>query len=158
LSQILVIIKPGTYESCNCPSECETTTYAISESTRPILDFQEFCDDNTFIREYVDFIIANYKLKFVFDYFINENGPSPERLTGVCQFLMKNHVSIIRVELASKSAILSVRDKRITFENQLAALGERKDCPDFDDVFPSPLENTFIQYLLSPLCIIFFYE
>ena len=40
---------------------------------------------------------------------------------------MKNHVSIVRVEVASKSAILSVRDTRITFENQLAALGKILD-------------------------------
>jgi hypothetical protein len=38
---------PSTYFNCNCPSDCQTTSFAVSESSRPILEFEELCNSGT---------------------------------------------------------------------------------------------------------------
>lgn len=48
----------------------------------------------------------------------------------ICKYLVSHHVAIVKVEMATKSMMRSVRDKRFSFETQLASLGIKVDCFD----------------------------
>ena len=48
--------------------------------------------------------------------------PDPTEM-DFCFHLLKNEVAIVKIEMATGSVIRSVKDKRITFESQLASLG-----------------------------------
>jgi hypothetical protein len=87
------------------------------------MNLRDLCGDTKFISDYAGFIFDTFNLQFSLEYFINNRDPSPEKFTTFCEFLIRNHVSVVRIEIGSKSVIRSVRDKRISFENQLAALG-----------------------------------
>lgn len=57
------------------------------------------------------------------NYHIDEKGLNPELFENVCEFIIRNHISVIEVKIGAKSVIKSVRDVKITFENQLSAIG-----------------------------------
>jgi hypothetical protein len=114
---------PQTYEGCSCMSDCQATTYIISESSKPISNWIELCSRAKVISQLADYIHENYNLYFTLSYFMNKRGPDPDSLLNVCEFLITNHVSVIKVEIGAKSVIKSVRDVKTTFENQLSAIG-----------------------------------
>ncbi len=109
---------PEIYGDCNCANDCQTTRYAISESSRPIANWRQLCSDNKLIDTFYQFIKENYKL-----FLIYKKGINPEILENVCEFVIQNHISVIEVKIGAKSVIKSVRDVKITFENQLSAIG-----------------------------------
>ena len=112
-----------TYKDCNCMNDCQATTYAISESSRPIINWKDFCLQNKIIDSFSEFIWKNYKLHLMMNFYIDKKGLDPGLLENVCEFLIKNHVAVIEVNIGAKSVIKSVRDVKITLENQLAAIG-----------------------------------
>jgi hypothetical protein len=114
---------PQTYEGCGCMNDCQATTYIISESSKPISNWKELCLSSNVISQLANYVHENYNLYFTLSYFIDKQGPDPDSLNNVCEFLIKNHVSVIKVEIGAKSVIKSVRDVKTTFENQLSAVG-----------------------------------
>jgi hypothetical protein len=50
---------------------------SISESSRPILEWQDLCSNNNIISNWTYFILERFQLKLHFDFFINNKGPSP---------------------------------------------------------------------------------
>ena len=58
--------------------------------------------------------MSGHKLKSV---------PNLESKFDVGKYLFQNHISIIKVEIGTKSVIKSVRDVKATFEYQLSAIG-----------------------------------
>jgi hypothetical protein len=114
---------PTTFDDCNCPSDCKTTTLSIFESSRPNDYLDEFCDPgHTFFYKTIKTLIGKDSYGLFYNHIV-KNGPNPAKYEEFCRYFVKNHITIVRVEMATKSIIRSLRDKRFTFENQLSTLG-----------------------------------
>jgi len=112
---------PNTYNTCNCIANCESTTLTTSDSIRSITEWQDLCDNNKVIFNYVNFTMSKYKLNFFFKHLVSgEALPFNE----MCEYLMKHHVTIVKVEIGTTSVVRSLRDSKTTFENQLSILGK----------------------------------
>jgi len=107
------------YRSCNCMPDCQTTTFSISESTRPFI--WKKCDS---IDNLVTMVQQRYSLYFALENVKNEYGSNVASYHDICGHLKDNHISIIKVEMGTKSVIKSVRDVKASFEYQLSAVGE----------------------------------
>ena len=113
---------PQAYANCDCLNDCQSTTFAISESGRP-LGWRDTCQVNV-IKKFVHFVQQRYGIYFSWEFFSSDNNPDPDSDNAMCEYLVQNHISIIKVEMGTKSVIKSVRDVRTTFEFQLSAVGK----------------------------------
>ena len=115
---------PTTFDDCDCLSDCKTTTLSIFESSRSNDYLDEFCDPgHNFFYKTIKTILGKDSYGLFYDHIV-KNGPNPENYDEFCRYFVKNHITIVRVEMATKSIIRSLRDKRFTFENQLSTLGK----------------------------------
>lgn len=97
--------------------------YTFSESSRPIVEWLKLFS-NTVIGRFESFR-ADYSLDLTYKrYILNIGPPDPDSLDDICEYVVKNFVSVIRVEIGTKSVIKSVRDVKTTFETQLSAIGK----------------------------------
>ena len=114
---------PSTYENCSFLNDCQNVMYTFSESSRPIVEWLKLCS-NTVIGRFQSFR-ADYSLDLTYKrYILNIGPPDPDSLDDICEYVVKNFVSVIRVEIGTKSVIKSVRDVKTTFETQLSAIGK----------------------------------
>jgi len=103
--------------------------------------------DPSIITQHSGLIQRRFKLQFMMDYYLKNTGPDPDDPMAVCDYISKNHLSIIRIDMASKSAVRSIRNEKINFENQLATLG--KICFTILNVLPSRSDfNTLIRKII----------
>lgn len=111
-----------SFDDCNCLSDCQSTTLSVFESSRPF-DVADYCDNyNGLIFEYANFTFNKHKMWFQVNY-LDDKISKFETYTEACKYLMKNYIVLVKVEMATKSLIRSVRDKRFPFETQLSSLG-----------------------------------
>ena len=118
-----VMKAPATFDDCDCPTDCRSTTLSVFESSRQMDDLKEFCDPgNAFYFEFKNFINKQH-FGLRYNHIVN-GGPNPDEYDTICRYLLQNHVTIVKVEMATKSIIRSLRDKKFSFENQLSTLGK----------------------------------
>lgn len=114
----------STFDECDCASDCRSTSLSIFESSRPIDDWKEYCEPgNDFFFQFKNLTVGKHYYGFYYNYIVN-NGPNPDSYEEICHYLLQNHVILVKVEMATKSIIRSVRDKKFSFENQLSTLGK----------------------------------
>jgi len=117
---------PETYKNCQCLEECQSTTYSISESSRP-LPMETDCTKIKIMEKFFRYAHENFKLFFLFEYLFFGNPPEFNDFFALCNHLYQNHTSIIKIELGTKSIIRSVHDVKTTFEYQLSAIGKSQN-------------------------------
>jgi hypothetical protein len=65
----------------------------------------ELCSPENYIFwDFSEFIRVKHYFGLLYNHVVN-NGPNPDDKAGFCHFLLQNHVSIVRVEMATKSII-----------------------------------------------------
>jgi hypothetical protein len=57
------------------------------------------------VYNYQKYIRWNYKLKFAFDYFVQRKGPNVNNGKEFCEYLLKNYISLVQVEVSTKSVL-----------------------------------------------------
>ncbi len=114
--------KTETFENCSCLSDCKSTMLSVFD-TRQQLDLDQHCN-NMQIIEYTKFILSKHKLWFLLNR-MNKKLQIEQPLSSksICKYLVSHNLVIVKVEMATKSMMRSVRDKRFSFETQLASLG-----------------------------------
>jgi hypothetical protein len=112
----------GIFSKCNCPNDCKSTMLSVFESSQK-LDYKKYCSSDNAIRKYVSHIIFKNGLWFQIQGLKNDIPRNTKNWLEICKYLLENHVVIVKVELASKTVLRSVRDARFPFEAQLASLG-----------------------------------
>jgi hypothetical protein len=114
---------------CNCPSDCSGTSFSVFESRIPIVNF--YCNNTqTKIKEYPYSVLCNlcneiwktHYLGFLHNYIVLD-GPDPSKYEAFCNTLLSEHVSVVKIEMATKSLTRSLKDKRFNFVSQLSSLG-----------------------------------
>ena len=110
---------PQVYENCNCLNDCRAVAYGISESTRPLNLHNLFMRSKALYRPITNWISTACKHYYL--YFASDPRYNAE--VDKTKYLFQNHLSIIKVEMGTKSVIKSVRDVKATFEYQLSAIG-----------------------------------
>ena len=105
-------------QDCNCPNDCRKTTLSIFESSRPLDNTREIAYQT---KSFCDYISAKYRGFHLYNYIVNDL-PKPDEF-DFCEYLVKNEMVVVKIEMATGSVIRSIRDKRFTFESQLSALG-----------------------------------
>ena len=103
---------------CDCDNDCSKTTFTIFESSTPIVADMDICYALIALQGFV----GNRFLAYHLYNYIVRGLPDPTEM-DFCFHLLKNEVAIVKIEMATGSVIRSVKDKRITFESQLASLG-----------------------------------
>jgi hypothetical protein len=115
---------------CNCPSDCEETSFSVIKSNQ-ILEYEYgFCSDERFNTNFPNSIfcglcrkiIKEQRIRFVYEHIVN-NGPDPNDLDKFCQKFVTENVALIEVEMATKTLIRSIKTKRFKFVDQLSSLG-----------------------------------
>lgn len=128
--------------NCQCPSDCKSTMLSVFESSQQ-LDFDFYCSSVP-TKIYAGHLLQKHKLWFQLQGLVNNIPRNIDDEHEICKYLLKNHVVIVKVELASKAIMRSVRDKRFPFEAQLASLGTRFTC-SFIDLNSLHVELFFIK-------------
>ena len=114
---------PQAYENCDCMNDCQAVTFSIAESAIPLKSFKDDSNISKAINDWVSTVHTHYHLLFVLEKIISTSAPNLESKFDVGKYLFQNHISIIKVEIGTKSVIKSVRDVKATFEYQLSAIG-----------------------------------
>ncbi len=118
-----IVKKDSTFEDCNCPNDCQSTTLTIFDTSKQIYDFAEYCNPSNKLFYYLkNFTTAHHHFGLFYNHIVND-GPDPYDYQTFCRYLLQNHITIVKVELTTKRIMRSVRDKRFSFENQLSTLG-----------------------------------
>ena len=118
--------KQSSYKACNaaCLEDCSEVSYSVFQS-KEILDADELCSTDLFelfimedqMRR--DFLNAYESLK----YGKPEYEDSGQNLKILCKEYIRNYVSIVNVEVATKTLMRSIKERRVSFSDRLAALG-----------------------------------
>lgn len=103
------------FQNCNCSVNCEATTYSITK-TSSVIDFMSNPCDIFGVKE-----LEPFMPRLLIDYFTNGN-PNPYKIE-FCRYFAKKYVTIVEVQMASQYITRSMMDVKITFENQLASIG-----------------------------------
>jgi len=118
-------------QSCNCMPECDKTDFGTIQSMKPF-EIKEgaFCTDNLnkdenqmIFCKMCETTLKYHRIRILYDHFVN-GGPSPDNIDEFCQYFIANHVTLVQIEMVSKSIIRSVKDKRHTFVSKLSSVGE----------------------------------
>ena len=116
--------------NCDCPSDCYGTYLSIFESTRPleIPTCSEFSTKNyeypsRVLCEICKNVIKFHRIKLTYD-FILDLGLDPTKPDAFCNQFIKENVATVKVEMATRSIVRSVKDKRFNFVGQLSLLGK----------------------------------
>ncbi len=126
-------------KGCDCPSNCFDTTFTVFDFKKPLENpgmncsefaaneknknypYPVFCD---ICRKALRFYKLQFNYKFLFEKSTNSKSANPADIPTFCnQFLVEN-IATIKVEIASPTLILSMRDKRFNFSGQLSDLGD----------------------------------
>lgn len=112
----------NTYDNCNCLSDCKSTTLNVFEMRQSLEPNRYFYD--SLIKDYANFTWKNHKMWFLIN---TLKGHLPDekfnREENIHNYLLSNHVAIVKIEIVTTSMMRSIRDKRYPFEVQLASLG-----------------------------------
>jgi hypothetical protein len=112
------------FEACDCPNDCKSTALNIFETSKQINDFKAYCGEiNDLFFHFTKFIKANHYYGLYYNHLVND-GLDPGDDDALCQYLIQNHITIVKVELTAKRIMRSIRDKKFSFENQLSTLGK----------------------------------
>ncbi len=134
--------KGDIYENCNCSSDCKSTILSVFD-TKQQIDLNEYCSYASPILQYASYIMNNHKLWFYVSSLKEHNKmPSPLTFTNVCKYLVQHRLVVVKVEMATKSMMSSVRDRRFSFEAQIASLGS----PYLIDYLPFVLLYRFTSF------------
>jgi hypothetical protein len=95
---------------CNCPSDCEETSFSIIKANRILESELDFCTDekvsavfpSSIFCELCQKIIAEQKIRFVYEHIVNE-GPDPNDLDEFCRKFVTEDVALVEVEMATES-------------------------------------------------------
>ena len=120
---------PQTYGGCGCLNDCQNIVYTFSESSRPILDRLKLCEH--IVGVFGGFVKYDYSMDLSYKHYVTNDGPDPESYNDICEYLVKNYISVIKVEIGTKSVIKSIRDVKTTFETQLSAIGNHLEILKF---------------------------
>jgi hypothetical protein len=109
--------------TCDCPQNCQDLAHSVFES-RELLDPEELCKLDLTIT-YINEVESVHKFVLEFDNVMNNETVS----RGIIQWKVfkneqKSEIALVSVEIAAKSMLRSVRDRRITLSGQLATLGK----------------------------------
>jgi len=111
----------GIFDNCNCSSDCKSTTFSIID-TRQILNVKKVCAGELPL-DYSYHLSYTHKLWFSINNLKGlEMNRSPTE-QDLCKYFLTNHFTAVKVEIATKSMMRSVRDRRFSFETQLSSLG-----------------------------------
>ncbi len=61
--------------------------------------------------------------RFVYDYIV-KGHPNPEQPKDFCNKFMMENLALVKVEMASKSLLRSVKDQRFNFVAKVSSLGK----------------------------------
>ena len=126
-----------TIEICSskCPSNCNDVQWAITKEEIPINE-KEHCDNPSIDDGYIltkDLIKKDY-FALVYEYYKMEQYAArndtqlPKTTLDVwreeCYEIMKHDISIVNVRMGSGKYIRTIKDKRMTFADKLAAFGK----------------------------------
>ena len=68
-------------------------------------------------------VIKFHRIKLTYD-FILDIGLDPSKPDAFCNQFIKENVATVKVEMATRSIVRSVKDKRFNFVGQLSSLGK----------------------------------
>ena len=120
--------------SLKCPSNCDDVRFTINEKEIPI-DVKEHCDNPNIADGYIltkNLLSKNY-FPLAYNYYKMEQyaTTNDSRLAETslevwrqeCYEIMKNDIAIVNVKMESGKYIRTIKDKRMTFADKLAAFG-----------------------------------
>ena len=117
------------YKECigQCMRDCEVTTFMVIPSSVP-LDLDHLCDYKGFLGHHFE---KNFNKHFAFKRYqilVDGNGSVSSLVTSftngsLCRDYARNYVSFVRVESPMSRILMTKKDRRIYFYDQLGILG-----------------------------------
>jgi hypothetical protein len=114
------------YKICpECIEDCTEVTHSVFES-KELIDTDSFCRE-TLMKYVTQEDTMRRSLFYFFERMkdglktVDEDGVNVTY--EICKEYVKEYVSIINVEIATKTLMRSIKDKRVSFPDMLAALG-----------------------------------
>ena len=96
---------------CNCPTDCESTTFTIFETSKKIKNLEKICGylDDSYYPDIVlcslcETMTTNYRIKFIYDN-IMKGAPDPEifdEAQTFCNKFLSSNVAMVKIEMATK--------------------------------------------------------
>ena len=94
---------------CNCPTDCDSTTFTVFETSKKITNFEKLdinSHDYPFkvLNSLCETMRSNYRIKFVYDNIMN-GTPDPEihdEAQTFCNNFLSANVAMVKIEMATK--------------------------------------------------------
>ena len=95
---------------CNCPSDCNSTTFTVFETSKEIKNLEKLGYDfrdypYTVLDSLCETMRTNYKIKFIYDNIMN-GAPYPEishdGAQTFCNKFLSSNVAMVKIEMATK--------------------------------------------------------
>lgn len=117
-----IMTNSSNYDNCSCHNDCKSTTYSIYSTSSSANAVNNFCK----IYSLDDGLLTYLRSKFLLDNFI-KGDPMPKlNPAEFCENFVKKYVTVVEIEMSSNFVTRSLRNERVSFQDQLAALGKFK--------------------------------